>query len=177
MDEEPGMSTTHLQNVSPPESLVSELPTAEFFVLSSLRLWARAHNRAHHEGPDWREGLHRAGIGPAGVIGFDTVCRIVATASLRSLDIRTLHCIYLGETESWFLRLVGLLQQDRISEATSVLSRWCPPSALRLAIAPAQVFAFALRCRRLWLPATTPGHITKAAHALTVAQGNAPWLH
>ncbi len=177
MDEGPGMFTTHPQNVSPPELLVGELHTAEFFVLSSLRLWARAHNRFQHEGPDWREGLHRAGVGSVGVIGFDTVCRIVTTASLRSLDIRTLHCMYLGETEARFLSLVGLLQYDRLAEAAFILRHWCPAAALRLAITPAQAFAAALRSRRLWLPAAAPRHITRPAHAVSAAQGSAPWLH
>lgn len=111
------MFMTHLRIGSLPKMLVRELHTAEVFVLSSLRLWALAHSRLRLNHPDWREGLRRAGIGPAGAAGFDTVCRIVATTSLQCLDIQTLHCAYLGDAEASYCTYLG---------SSNTIGSWTP---------------------------------------------------
>lgn len=144
----------------PAHTVLGELKTAELFVVSSLRLWVMSHSGPVDAYPDWREGLHRARIGTAGAVGFDTLCRILATTALRSLDVRSLTCKRLGEDEAWMLSLLGQLQHDRVGDAERILSSWCPPSAARLAITPARAFATALCARRLRLPAYLLEHAT-----------------
>ena len=135
----------------PPTQSLGDLFTAELFVVSSLRLWMLSHRNARVGYPDWHQGFLSAGICSVGAVAFDTVCRIVSTTVLRRLDIRSLCCARLGEDEAAFLRIIGMLQRDRVRDAEWVFSGWCPASAARLAVTPARAFASVLGCRGLWV--------------------------
>jgi hypothetical protein len=136
--------------------VLSELGTAELFVVSSLRLWFLAHCDPDCHYPDWRQAFARAEIGALGVWGFDRLCRTMGTTAVRTLDVHWLHCGHLGEYEVCVLRTLALLQRKRLEEAETALLEWCPPAAVRLALEAAHAFATALCSHRLWL-ATSEG--------------------
>jgi hypothetical protein len=68
-DEELGMFTSCPPHGYSPQQL-SELGTAELFVLSSLRLWFLSHCDREHAYPDWRQAFETASIGKMGTWGF-----------------------------------------------------------------------------------------------------------
>jgi hypothetical protein len=151
IDEELGMFTTRPPHGYSPQ-LLSELGTAELFVLSSLRLWFLSHCDREHEYPDWRQAFETASISKTGTWGFDRLCRIVGTTTLRSLDVHWLNCGRIGEYESSLLQAVGLLQHNRLAAAEIALLDWCPPTAVRLALEAGQAFATALESHGLLIP-------------------------
>lgn len=132
--------------------LLSELGTAELFVLSSLRLWFLAHCDRDHQYPDWRQAFQTAGINQRGTWGFDRLCRIVGTTTLRALDIHWLRCGRLGEFEACLLNTLGHLQNNRLVDAESALLQWCPATAVRLAIEAAHALAESLQSHSLIIP-------------------------
>ena len=99
IDEELGMFTSRPPHGYSPQQL-SELGTAELFVLSSLRLWFLSHCDRDNSYPDWRQAFETASIGRMGTWGFDRLCRIVGTTTIHSLDVHWLHCIRIGAYES-----------------------------------------------------------------------------
>jgi hypothetical protein len=114
-------------------ALLSELGTAELFVLSALRLWFLSHCDREREYPDWRRAFETAGISGLGVWGFDRLCRVVGTTTLRSLDIHWLQCGRLSLAES--LREHSLLIPVHGEEARSnepVLRVNAPVASARL---------------------------------------------
>jgi len=159
------MLTIHLRTLYTSTELLSELRTGEIFLVCSLRLWVLSHCSDPGAYPDWREGFQRAGIGCAGAIRFDNLCRIIATTAQRTLHVRSIYCARLGEDEALFLSLLGLLQHDRDLDAEAILRGWCPPAAVRVAMTPARGFAYDLRSRMLWVSAP---HI-ETAPALTAS--------
>ena len=62
INEELGMFTSRPPHGYSPQQL-SELGTAELFVLSSLRLWFLHHCDHEHTYPDWRLAFEKARIG------------------------------------------------------------------------------------------------------------------
>lgn len=132
--------------------LLSELGTAELFVLSSLRLWFLSHCDREREYPDWRHAFATAGIGKPGTWAFDRLCRIVGTTTLRSLDIHWLQCGRTGEYESCLLKVIGSLQHSQPAIAERALLQWCPPAAVRLALEAGLALAAALDSRSLLIP-------------------------
>ena len=132
--------------------LLSELGTAELFVLSSLRLWFLSHCDREHEYPDWRQAFATAGISKQGTWAFDRLCRIVGTTTLRSLDIHWLQCARTGEYESCVLEVIGSLQRNQPAAAEMALLEWCPPTAVRLALEAGHAFAVALESHGLLIP-------------------------
>jgi hypothetical protein len=153
------------------------LRTSELLVVSCLRLWVHAYCGCTCGYPDWHEGLERAGIDIAGRTGFDTVWRIVATTALRTLDVRPIYCMHLGEDEGRFLSLIGSLQHDQALDAESVLAQWCPPTSVRRALTAAQAFALALAACRLHLPAGHLQETAPAAPGLTSLSMHAQRIH
>ncbi len=93
-----------------------------------------------------------ASIGKAGAWGFDRLCRIVGTTTLRSLDVHWLQCGRIGEYESSLLGTIGFLQHRQLAAAEIALLEWCPPTAVRLALEAGQAFARALESRGLIIP-------------------------
>jgi hypothetical protein len=130
---------------------LKNLNTAELFVVSSLRLWMLPHYDQEHWYPDWRAGFARARIDSDGELGFHIFCEMLAAGRLEPLRVRALLCPRLGEDEAWPLRIVGLLQQDQLTGAQSILTQHCAASAGRLALAPARDFARALLKQQLWV--------------------------
>jgi len=131
---------------------LSELGTAELFVLSSLRLWFLSHCDREHAYPDWRQAFEAASLGKMGTWGFDRLCRIVGTTTRRSLDVHWVNCARLGSYESSLLMTIGYLQHNQLAEAEIALLEWCPPSAVRLALEAGQAFATALELHGLLIP-------------------------
>jgi hypothetical protein len=128
------------------------LGTAELFILSSLRLWFLSHCDREHDYPDWRCGFENVGISTLGTWGFDRLCRVIGTTTVRSLDVHWLHCSRIGAYEACLLRAVGLLQSNREEAAEEALLEWCPPSAARLARDAAYALAESLRSHSLLIP-------------------------
>src|SRR6185312_2041936 len=174
------MSPARPRPVYAPDTPLSELRAAELLVVSSLRLWILPYTAPTERHPDWRVGFRRAGLSDAGVDGFDALFRIVASAALRSLDVRCPRCARLGEDEAWLLQLGCVLQRRHFSEAAAILGNWLPPAALRIAVAPAERFAVGLAASGLHLPcrhaeAATVRLLAPEAHAargLTLVQSN-----
>ena len=131
---------------------LSELGTAELFVLSTLRLWFLSHCDRDHPYPDWRQAFETASIGKMGTWGFDRLCRIVGTTTLRSLDVHRLNCARVGAYESSLLMTIGYLQNNQLAAAEIALLDWCPPAAVRLALEAGQAFATALELHGLLVP-------------------------
>lgn len=171
------MVTTRPRIAYPPDTALGELRTAELLVVSCLRLWVHAYRGCTCGYPDWSEGLERGGISAAGATGFDTLWRVVATTALRTLDIRPVYCMHLGEDEGRFLSLIGLLQHGRALDAEPILGDWCPASAVRLALAPARSFAIALAACRLWLPGDRIEEAPPVSHHMPVRSVDAPRIH
>jgi hypothetical protein len=151
IDEELGMFTSRPPHGYSPQQL-SELGTAELFVLSSLRLWFLAHCDREHAYPDWRRAFESARIGKMGTWGFDRLCRIVGTTTVRSLDVHWLNCARVGAYESSLLLTLGFLQQHQPGAAEITLLEWCPPAAVRLALEAGQALATALESHGLLIP-------------------------
>ena len=145
------MFTTRTPHGYSPQ-LLCELGTAELFVLSSLRLWFLSHCDRDHEYPDWRQAFQAANISARGTWGFDRLCCIVGTTTLRSLDVHWLQCARVGEYEACLLRALGHLQLDQLEAAETALLEWCPPAAARLALEAAHALAAALQTHCLLIP-------------------------
>jgi hypothetical protein len=133
-----------------------KLRTAELFVVVSVRLWAAPYRDPTGDHPAWQSGFASAGIGGDGVVGFDTLFRIVVAAHRRTLDVRSLRCGRLGRDEVLLLQLVGLLQREMIDDALAMLSEWLPPAAIHMALLPAQRFAAGLAEAGLVIPDPRP---------------------
>jgi hypothetical protein len=151
IDEELGMFTNRPPHGYSPK-LLSELGTAELFVLSSLRLWFLSHCDRERQYPDWRQAFESANINKTGTWGFDRLCRIVGTTTLRSLDVHCLNCGRLGEYEASLLSTLGFLQRNQLAAAEIALLEWCPPTAVRLALEAGQALAKALESHGLLIP-------------------------
>ena len=149
--------------------LLSELETAELFIISSLRLWFLARLDRERLYPCWRHGFARMGISCRGAWGFDQLCRILGTTAVRSLDIHQLQCPRIGDYEAGVVRALGFIQHDRLKAAQSALLDWCPASAVRVALEPVGALADALHERSLLIPMREQG-----AHGSRLPRVNAP---
>lgn len=132
--------------VYPPNTPLSQLRTAELFVVAAVRLWAAPHrdpDGAPH--PDWREGFAAARLENDAAPDFDSLLQVVVAATQRPLDLRCIRCPHLGEDEAWLLQLVSLLQRNHAVAAQTILTQWLPPAAVRLAARFAAGFAATLR--------------------------------
>ena len=151
IDEEPGMFPTRPPHGYSPQ-LLRELGTAELFVLSALRLWFLTHCDRERDYPDWRQAFATARIGRSGTWGFDRLCRIVGTTTLRSLDVHWLQCARIGQFEACLLKIISSLQHNQLTLAEAALSDWCPAAAVRLAMPAAHAYAAALNSLSLHIP-------------------------
>jgi hypothetical protein len=140
-----------LQSDFAPATRLDELGIGELFVVSSMRLWLLSHSDADFDYPDWRQGFQRARIGTEGALGFETLCRLLATSAIEPLVVHRLHCPALATHEWWCLQALYLLQRDCYSGAETLLMHRCRPSVARLALSPATSLARALRMRALWI--------------------------
>ena len=124
---------------------VDALRVAELVLVTTLRLFVAVEWQRPGPAPDWRGGLQAAGIAPAGADSFLALCRFLAVAARRPLDLRCPHCATLGRDEILLLRLISLLQHGRHADAQAILQDWLPPTGARMAMLPAQGLATAFR--------------------------------
>jgi hypothetical protein len=137
----------------PPTRPVSELKSAEAFLLVTLRLWAAPHKEpAAGPYPDWREGFAASGIGDEGADAFDQLFLIVVKSAIRSLDVRCPRCRHIGEDEHMFLTAIGLLQRNHWNAAEDLLTCWLPAAAARAALVQAIGLAGAMSAIGMILP-------------------------
>jgi hypothetical protein len=128
-----------------------DLRTPELFIVTVLRLWAAGHGDTIRPA-DWPNAFRAVGIEEGAAPAFGSLIRIVASAARRPLDIRVRHCRWLGGDEGRLLRLISLMQRDRLVEASAVLADWLPPAAARLVMRDAQILADALARSGLVVP-------------------------
>jgi hypothetical protein len=160
------MSEHRLHQAYVTDAHLIELRTAELFVVTSMRLWAAPYRDPAGDHPEWQYGFAAARIGGDGVVGFDTLFRILVAAHRRCFDVRCLRNGRLGQDEALLLQLVGLLQRGRIDEALTVLAEWLPPAAVHMALLPAQRFAAALAEVGLLIPDHRPETARLAPYAM-----------
>jgi hypothetical protein len=129
------------------DTILFDLGTAELFVVTVLRLWADPAPLA-----DWRSAFRAARMAPGAAPAFGSLMWVVAGAARRALDVRERQCRELGRDEGMLLRLISLLQRDRVVEAASVLAEWLPPAGVRLAAREAEILADALAGAGLIVP-------------------------
>jgi hypothetical protein len=115
------------------------------------RLWAADCGDATRPAR-WEGAFRAARITETGAPAFDLLMRIVAHAARRSLDVRVSRCRRLGHDEGLLLRLVSLLQRDRLVEASAILDLWLPRAAVQVAALAAAGFAAALAEAGLIMP-------------------------
>ena len=147
------------------DTTLFDLGTAELFVVTVLRLWGDRAPLA-----DWRSAFRAAGMAPGGAPAFGSLMWVVAGAARRALDVRERHSPGLGRDEGMLLRLISLLQRDRVMEAAPVLAEWLPAAAVRLAMREAGVLAAALSGVGLIVPlrhveAAAVSRLAACAHA------------
>ena len=158
------------------ELAVTELDTAETFVVATARLWAAPHRDPWQPHPDWRDGFRAAAIDADGAHAFDTMFWIVVAGGHRALDIRCARCPRLGQDEGWLLQLVGYAQLGRGDLTELALHRWLPPSACRAALVHATIYGRAMADAGLLVPLHRR-NATAAAHRAGPAAMSPHALH
>ena len=83
------------------------------------------------------------------ITGRDVVS---ATQTRSGREAEKSRCSRLGADEGALLRLVSLLQYDRVCLATMILADWLQPTAARMAMLPARGLAEALAHGGLAIP-------------------------
>lgn len=136
----------------PDDLAITELDTAETFVVATARLWAAPHRDPWQSHPDWRGGFQAAGVSPEGAHAFDTLFWIVVAGGRRSLDIRCCRCRRLGADEARLLQLVASTQAGRTDLTESALADWLLPGAVRAAAVHASIWGHALIAAGLLIP-------------------------
>lgn len=151
-----------------PESSIEHLATAETLVVSTLRLWVAPHARPHETHPNWKTGLHVAGVAPWGIHAFDTLLWITVAAGKRELDVRCEHCPCLGRDEAWMLQMVNHVQFELQPEAFGILAGWMPGAATRAAMHHLTLFGHALNNAGMIVELPTGGaRLLPAARAVS----------
>jgi hypothetical protein len=146
-----------------------DLRTPELFIVTVLRLWAAGRGDLIRS-TDWPSAFRAAGVEQRGASAFGSLMRVVAGAARRPLDIRARQCRGLGRDEGMLLRLISLMQRDRMVEASAILANWLPPAAVRLAACDARSLAAAFSRAELIVPlrhaeAASWSSLTAYAHA------------
>ena len=136
----------------PEKAPVTELRAAELFAVMALRFWAAGYRDPTDDFSQWQRGFAAAEISDDGVIAFNALFLVVASAARRPLDLRCSKCQSLGEDDAWFLQLLGLLQRDCVTGAELLLMVWLPPAAARTALPFVIVLAGAMADRDLKIP-------------------------
>jgi hypothetical protein len=171
------MSESRLHHAYVTDAHLIELRTAELFIVTSVRLWAAPYRDPDGDHPAWQPGFAAARIAGEGVTGFDTLFRVIVAAHNRCLDVRCLRCGRLGADEALLLQLVGLLQQTMIDEALAILADWLPPTAVHMALLPAQHFAAALADAGLRIPDHRQEAVRPSAYAMAHGDRGFALLH
>lgn len=113
------------------------------FAIWATRIWVAAVKRHESPSPMLDQAFAAAGAAPA-LPHLHSLLRTVATAALRSIDIRCPSCAYVSPDEAALVRLIDAFQRGALGEAAMLLSDWLPPAAARLAIDQARALATAL---------------------------------
>lgn len=162
---------SHPQPVYGPQTLLSDLTTAEALLAMTMRLFVLPWLEPGGDHPDWRAGL-RAGGAPSWIAAmFGSLFQIVIAAGRRPPDVRALHCPRLGYDEGRLLQIVSLLQHHRNEEAEAALESWLPAAACRLALSPAEGLARGLKQAKLVIPRRTVIVPLPPAHQLRINPG------
>jgi hypothetical protein len=140
----------------PLDARLGELRTAEVFLVVSLRLWNTGEVNPAAGDLRWRVGFHAAGVDLCGTLAFEQLCRMVAIASRRATQVRSLGCLTLSRDEALLLQSIGQMQLGLPAHAQGSLRELCPPAAIRFLLHPAQTLAASLGRCGLWLPRRTP---------------------
>jgi hypothetical protein len=151
------------------DTTLFDLCTAELFVVTALRLWA-ARRGDSTQPADWPSAFRAAGIEQGGAPAFGSLMWVVAGAARYPLDVRARPCRGLGRDEGLLLRLISLMQRDRLVEASAILAEWLPAAAVRLAAREAGALAAALAEAGLIVPlrhaeAAVVSRLAVCAHA------------
>lgn len=148
----------------PTDAEIAQLRTPEKFLVTTLRLWAAPHREPGATHPDWCGGFRFARLPGSAAVAFDTLLRIVATSSMRPLDVRCPKCAHLGSDEGILLQMIGSLQRDRMDEAAGLLAEWVPPSACRIGLRHADDLAAAMQRHDLIIPHRPSAALAAAAN-------------
>jgi hypothetical protein len=151
------------------DTTLFDLCTAELFLVTVLRLWAAGHGGSIPPA-EWPSAFRAAGIERGGAPAFGSLMWVVAGAARHPLDVRPRHCRGLGHDEGLLLRLISLMQRDRLVEASTILAEWLPTAAVRLAAREAGALAAALAQAGLIVPlrhaeAAVVSRLAACAHA------------
>ena len=143
--------------ISPPpvyaeDTKLTELGTAELFIVTVLRLWVFGRLETGNAVVDWQSAFVAAGIEKQGVPAFGCFMDIIASAAVQSVRVRPPRCMMLGRDEGRLLQLISLFQRDRRELAVSLLAAWLPAAAVRLAERVGQALAAALAAGNLIVP-------------------------
>jgi hypothetical protein len=140
---------------SPPvyadDTSLFDLGTPELFIVTVLRLWAAGRGDPIRP-TDWPSAFRAAGVERRGTSAFGSLMRVVAGAAGRPLDVRARQCRGLGRDEGMLLRLISLMQRDRMVEASTILADWLPPATVRLVTRDARTLAGTLAEAGLTVP-------------------------
>lgn len=128
----------------PANTPISNLRTAEMYVVCAARLWVAHHKGAAGAAWDLERGFAMAGVAEDGLAGLCRFFDAITAAARRSLDIRCVKCPRLGADESALLQMVAHLHHGAERGAAMLLEDWLPQSAVRIALAPLADFAAAL---------------------------------
>jgi hypothetical protein len=151
------------------DTTLFDLNTAELFLVTVVRLWAAG--RSDPVQPvDWPSAFRVAATRPEAVPAFDALMGVIADGAREPIDIRPRPCCWLGRDEGRLLRLISLLQRDRVVEASALLPAWLLPAAARLALRHASILAAALAGVGLVVPLR---HAQAAALSLLAACAHA----
>lgn len=134
------------------DTRLTELGTAELFIVTVLRLWLAGRLEQSNAAADWRSGFAAARIAKQGVPAFGCFMDIIASTAIRTVRLRPLRCAMLGQDEARLLQLISLFQHKRLEPAEEVLAEWLPPAAVRLAERVGLALAAALTAASLIVP-------------------------
>lgn len=140
------------RRAAPRRERFQDLCDAETLVVSVLRLWAEPLREPERQHPHWQDGMTAAGLSNDAAVAFDTLMRIVLSATNRPLDLHRPPCPALGTDEAQLLDMLRLAQQGLHGEAGVLMNDWLSLTAVRMAMAPLCVLAAALARAGLTLP-------------------------
>ena len=137
--------------VYPIDAPLADLRTAELLLVATVRLFMTTQEVGVRV-RDWRAGFMAGGIDQDAVPAFETLIRIMIAATPRPLDFRCLGCSQLGVDEARLLQLISVFQAGRYADGGALLTIWLPPTAMPLAVLPAQELASAMALGGFHMP-------------------------
>ena len=137
--------TGTIRDHATPANAFPDLPFGEQILVWAVRLWVRGLKQEADHSQLLRRGFSLAGV-PEAHRALEELMAVIAASATTSIDVRCPNCPEISLDEHRFLAVVGACQQDqRGTEADSLLAAWMPLPARRSALAPAWIVAQALR--------------------------------